>query len=109
VSQNNNLEEHIRETINEYYHTRMPQPATPVPPAVNFDDVFDEGLPFFTTSSGEIYGFVTPEGDIYLDETIIDSEHPIHEYTHLWDRVVAQKNPALWKQGIQLMKKTQMW
>lgn len=48
---------------------------------------------FFLTPSGEIYGFVTPNGDIYLDETKISPEHPIHEYTHLWDRIVAKKNP----------------
>ncbi len=46
----------------------------------------------FTTPDGEIYGFVDKEGNIYLDETGITPEHPIHEYTHLWDRVVAEKN-----------------
>lgn len=48
---------------------------------------------FFLTPSGEVYGFVAPNGDIYLDETKISPEHPIHEYTHLWDRIVAKKNP----------------
>ena len=51
----------------------------------------------FTTPEGEVYGFVDKEGNIYLDETVISPEHPIHEYTHLWDRVVAEKNPALWR------------
>lgn len=31
------------------------------------------------------------------------------EYTHLWDRVVAKKDPKLWKRGIELMKKTSLW
>ena len=66
-------------------------------------------LPFFTTTDGEIYGFVTPEGEIYLDENVISPEHPIHEYTHLWDRAVAKKNPKLWKKGIELMKQTDLW
>jgi hypothetical protein len=44
----------------------------------------------FTTPEGEVYGFVDKEGNIYLDETVISPEHPIHEYTHLWDRVVAE-------------------
>jgi len=66
-------------------------------------------LPFYLTSSGEIYGFVTLEGDIYLDENVISPEHPIHEYTHLWDRAVAKKNPKLWKKGVELMKKTDLW
>lgn len=66
-------------------------------------------IPFFTTPDGEIYGFVTPEGDIYLDENVISPEHPIHEYTHLWDRAVAKKNPKLWKKGVELMKQTDLW
>lgn len=45
----------------------------------------------------------------YLDENVISPEHPIHEYTHLWDRVVAKKNPKLWKRGIELMKQTDLW
>ena len=45
----------------------------------------------FTTPQGEIYGFVDKAGNIYLDETQISPEHPIHEYTHLWDRAVQQK------------------
>ncbi len=40
----------------------------------------------FTTPQGEVYGFVDKEGNIYLDETKIIPEHPIHEYTLLGDR-----------------------
>ena len=73
-------------------------------------DLYDDDvLPFFMTPEGEIYGFITPNGDIYLDETIISPEHPIHEYTHLWDRAVAQRNPKLWKRGVDLMKQTSLW
>lgn len=50
-----------------------------------------ESITFFLTPDGEIYGFVAPNGDIYLDETIISPEHPIHEYTHLWDRIIFLK------------------
>ena len=64
---------------------------------------------FFLTPQGEIYGFVGKDNKIYLDERIISPEHPIHEYTHLWDRVVAKRNPKLWKRGIELMKKTSLW
>lgn len=63
----------------------------------------------YTTSQGEVYGFVDKEGNVYLDETKISPEHPIHEYTHLWDRVVQQKNPKLWNRGIELMKQTTLW
>lgn len=63
----------------------------------------------FTTSQGEIYGFVDKVGNIYLDTSKISPEHPIHEYTHLWDRVVQKNNPALWKQGVALLKQLDLW
>ena len=63
----------------------------------------------FTTPQGEVYGFVDKEGNIYLDETKISPEHPIHEYTHLWDRAVQKHNPKLWDRGVELMKQTSLW
>ena len=63
-----------------------------------------EYLQFFTTPEGEIYGFVDKYGNMYLDETIIDASHPIHEYTHLWDRALEKNNPKLWKKGVKLMQ-----
>ena len=67
------------------------------------------GLPFYRTPQGEVYAFAAPNGNLYFDETVISSEHPIHEYTHLWDRVVAKNNPQLWQRGITLMKETSLW
>ena len=69
----------------------------------------DSEIQTFTTPQGEVYGFVDKEGNIYLDETKISPEHPIHEYTHVWDRVVAERNPELWKRGVELMKQTSLW
>lgn len=69
----------------------------------------ESDLPFFKTPSGEVYGFVTPDGRMFLDETKINPEHPIHEYTHLWDRALMKINPQLWNRGIELMKKTSLW
>ncbi len=43
----------------------------------------NQGEEFFLTPQGEIYGFIAPNGDMYLDETVVSPEHPIHEYTHL--------------------------
>lgn len=34
---------------------------------------------------------------------------PIHEYTHIWDRICQKENPKLWQRGIELMKKTALW
>ena len=70
---------------------------------------YNNDIQSFTTPSGEVYGFVTKDGKIYLDETVISPEHPIHEYTHIWDRIVAQKNPKLWKRGVELMKELDLW
>lgn len=67
------------------------------------------GVELFTTPQGEVYGFVDKEGNIYLDETKISPEHPIHEYTHLWDRTVQKHNPKLWQRGVELMKQISLW
>ena len=67
------------------------------------------GAELFTTPQGEVYGFVDKDGNIYLDETKISPEHPIHEYTHLWDRTIQKHNPKLWQRGVELMKQTSLW
>ena len=72
-------------------------------------EIEESDLPFFKTPNGEVYGFVDKEGNIYLDEDVISPEHPIHEYTHLWDMAVRIKNPELWERGVQLMKQTSIW
>ena len=66
-------------------------------------------IELFTTPQGEVYGFVDKNGNIYLDETKISPEHPIHEYTHLWNRTVQKHKPQLWQRGVELMKKTSLW
>lgn len=58
----------------------------------------------FKDSKGVVYGYVDNHGNIYFDKNKIRPEHPIHEYTHIWDRVVALKNPSLWIRGVELMK-----
>ena len=117
--QESNLEEHIKNTINEYYHSKMlpqSQPA-PVQTSTNqspflqvtqdFEDSFD--LPFFKTQDGQIYGFVDRKGNIYIDDEIISPDHLMHEYTHIWDRAVFLKDRKLWDAGIRLMKELPIW
>lgn len=70
---------------------------------------WNDGVELYTTPQGEVYGFVDKEGNIYLDETKISPEHPIHEYTHLWDRTVQKHNLKLWQRGVELMKQTSLW
>lgn len=64
----------------------------------------NNNIHFFKDSKGVVYGYVDNDGIIYLNKNKIRPEHPIHEYTHIWDRVVALKNPSLWIRGVQLMK-----
>lgn len=64
---------------------------------------------FLRAGNNEIYGFVTPKGEIFIDEARMSPDVPIHEYTHLWDRMIQQKNPAFWEKGVSLMKQTQLW
>lgn len=66
--------------------------STNYPRVIEIDDTLA-----FITPQGEIYGFVDKDGNMYLDETIIDASHPIHEYTHLWDRALTKNNPQFWK------------
>lgn len=54
--------------------------------------------------SGFVVQGVDKHSNIHLDKSKIKPEHPIHEYTHIWDRVVAIKNPSLWVRGVELMK-----
>lgn len=64
----------------------------------------NDNIHFFKDSKGVVYGYVDNDGIIHLNKNKIRPEHPIHEYTHIWDRVVASKNPSLWIRGVELMK-----
>lgn len=64
----------------------------------------NNNIHFFKDSKGVVYGYVDDAGIIHLDKNKIKPEHPIHEYTHIWDRVVALKNQSLWIRGVELMK-----
>jgi hypothetical protein len=59
------------------------------------------------TSKGEIYGFTTPEGDVYLDPDKMNANTPIHEFGHLfWSAAM----PAETKAKItELLKQTPGW
>ena len=57
---------------------------------------------------GEVYGFAF-EGDIYVDEDLVNSNVLAHEYTHIWDKYVQNENPELWQQGKDILKGTSIW
>lgn len=62
----------------------------------------------YVSANGQILGFVK-DNKIYINIDSFNSETPIHEYTHLWDKAVQKTNPELWKQGVELLKKTDTW
>ena len=70
---------------------------------------WNNALEKFVTPQGTVYGFATKDGKIYLDTRIIRTEHPIHEYTHLWDRAVIKNNRPLWNRGVTLMRQLDLW
>lgn len=57
-----------------------------------------DGKKYFRTADGEVYGFVTKDGKIYLDPKHLDPSLPIHEYGHLWAEGVRRSNPKRWEE-----------
>ena len=62
----------------------------------------------FLRDGDVVYGAAVG-GKIYLNAEHLNPNTPIHEYTHLWDKVCKAKNPELWKRGVELMKQTSLW
>ncbi|MDR0824949.1 MAG: hypothetical protein LBN74_07620 [Prevotella sp.] len=64
---------------------------------------------FMATKDGEVYGFVTPEGVVYLDPDKMNANTPIHEFGHLWNSFMKKNNPELWAKGAELIKQSAYW
>lgn len=56
----------------------------------------DEVVKFLKTSDGEILGATFPDGSIYIDNTVLSANTPIHEAGHLFKTLVQKSNPTLW-------------
>jgi hypothetical protein len=61
------------------------------------------------TRSGEVYGFVTPQGDVYIDPEKANANTPIHEFGHLWNDYIKDVNPDLYRRGSELIKSSPYW
>ena len=79
------------------------------------EDMFDElsktdpdKAQKYRDGSGILYGFAK-EGKIYLNVQGFNAHTPVHEYAHLWARVVQSTNENLWKRGVSLLKQTEKW
>lgn len=73
-----------------------------------FEQAMSGKVEYFKTAKGEVYGF-TRGGKIYLDPELINADTPIHEYTHIWDKLLQITNPTLWRKGVEVMKRTPLW
>ena len=63
---------------------------------------------YMKSENGEVYGF-TFDGEIYIDEDLVNSNVLAHEYTHIWDNYVQRNNPELWQKGMTCLKGTSLW
>lgn len=64
---------------------------------------------FMKTNMGDVYGFVTPDGTVYLDSTRMNANTPIHEFGHLWVDLIQQQNPDLYQTGENLILDSVYW
>jgi hypothetical protein len=55
-----------------------------------------EHIRFMSTPNGEVYGFATKDGKIYLDPEKMNANTPVHEYGHLWIDLVRENNKPLY-------------
>jgi hypothetical protein len=60
---------------------------------------------YMRTSNGTIYGAVK-DSVIYLDDTRLNANTPIHEFAHLWNDLVKKDNPVLWAKIVDAVKET---
>lgn len=69
----------------------------------------DRGIQFMRTNVGDVYGFVTPDGTVYLDSTRMNANTPIHEFGHLWNSFTKENNAELYNRGAELVKESEYW
>lgn len=67
-----------------------------------------EGVNLFETPGGKVYGW-TEDGKIYLTESGMDANTPIHEYTHLWAEAIKKSNPKGWNTIVKALKDSPVW
>nr|DAF21599.1 MAG TPA: Large polyvalent protein associated domain 23 [Caudoviricetes sp.] len=52
------------------------------------------------TYSGKVIGAVLDDGTVFIDKNNFSIETPIHEASHLWEKL----NPQLWEKGVETLK-----
>lgn len=68
-----------------------------------------EGQPmFYRRPNGIVYGW-TNGTTVYLTESGMNPNTPIHEYTHIWSDAMRKHNPEGWASIVKLLKGTPVW
>lgn len=68
-----------------------------------------QGQPmFYRRPNGTVYGW-TNGTTVYLTESGMNPNTPIHEYTHIWAAAMKKHNPEGWKSILKLLKGTPVW
>lgn len=70
----------------------------------NGDSLHEQGVEFFKTPNGEIYGAKLPNGKIYFNPDRINFETGFHEFGHLWQQLL----PTQFSKGVELAKQTSL-
>lgn len=60
-------------------------------------------------SNGSVPYGVEVEGKLYILDDYLDPNTPVHEYTHLWFDLYAQKHPSKWAEIMDVLKQTDAW
>ncbi|WP_456867570.1 MuF-C-terminal domain-containing protein [Galbibacter sp. BG1] len=63
----------------------------------------DLDVDFMYDGRGKVYGFVK-DGVVYINEESINANTPIHEFGHLWNKMLKSSNPKLYKKGLDLVR-----
>lgn len=68
-----------------------------------------QGQPmFYRRPNGTVYGW-TNGTTVYLTESGMNPNTPIHEYTHIWSDAMRKHNPEGWASIVKLLKGTPVW
>lgn len=68
----------------------------------------EDHIELMQTPSGMVYGW-TVGGKIYLTESGLNPNTPVHEYTHLWAEAMRRRNPKGWASVKDLLRGTPVW
>lgn len=94
-----NLQQHSKEDIQDYFDKYEKDSSV----------IFPIEVKFMRTNIGDVYGFVTPDGTVYLDSTRMNANTPVHEFGHLWNSFIKENNTYLYNRGAELIKESEYW